>query len=77
MNSKIVKTDFRYSKSEDVYTFPTFFFVDITKSLLKKAEPERIKPLLEEVARREKYNLLDSIDKKCADIVLVNYVLAN
>ncbi len=58
-------------------TFETILFVSIIKDIVEKTNPNKILPALKEVARRNNYNLSDSLDRKIANIVLVNYVLKN
>ncbi len=58
-------------------TFETILFVSIIKDIVEKTNPNKILPALREVARRNNYNLSDSLDRKIANIVLVNYVLKN
>ncbi len=70
-------TDSQFNPKETTDTFETILFVGLTKQLIEKSEPSKIRPALEEVARREKYNLADDIDSKIANIVLLQYVLKN
>ncbi len=70
-------TDSRFNPRETTDTFENILFVGIIKEVIEKANRKKTLPVLKEVARRNNYNLSDSLDRKCADIVLINYVLNN